>query len=223
MLTHLSFLPETLRILAGNGDKRPPTIYRPILPIVGRGRQTKPWKTDKTIRAPFVNPLKLFVYPDVLITLLFTGIIYAVNYTVTATIASSFAAIYPFLSETALGLSYLSTGGGMLLGSTLTGKLLDHEYRVFLKKEESKAIQDEAEEIRDFPIERARLRTMPLHVGIFIAALLAWGWCLEKKVSLAGVLVIQVIRTYHFKERGLGMEKVMLMLLGSGLYVYCGS
>lgn len=84
------FLPETLRSIAGNGSIPVPRHLRPILPIVGR--KAALGKTDAESRAKpkhSVNPFVLFTYPDVIVLLTFTGIVYAVNYTITATISSS--------------------------------------------------------------------------------------------------------------------------------------
>lgn len=44
-----------------------------------------------------------------------------------------------------------------------------------------------------FPIERARLRTIPTSLGIYIACLVGYGWCLQAKVNIAGPLVLQII------------------------------
>ena len=131
-----------------------------------------------------------------LVPLLYTGVVYAVNYTITATISSSFAEIYPYLSEISIGLCYLSTGGGMIFGSTLTGKMLDYEYRRAMKRFVGVGINLELEEEQKkaFPIEKARLRTMPVFLVIFFGAVIAWGWCLKYRVSIAGPLVLQFIR-----------------------------
>lgn len=77
------------------------------------------------------------------------------------------------------------------MGSTITGKLLDPEYRVV--KEALK--QNDAEGSKaDFPIEYARLPMMPVHLLVFCASVFAWGWCLKKSVSIAAPLVFQVLR-----------------------------
>ncbi|KAG4421615.1 hypothetical protein IFR04_005234 [Cadophora malorum] len=189
----LLFLPETLRALVGNGSVQPSAIYIPLVPFIGKGKRTVNSNLDKPRRPKFANPFLLFMHVDVTITLLFTGIVYAVNYTITASMASAFAATYPYLSETSLGLCYLSTGGGMLVGSTITGKVLDREYRVV--KEGLRKNDVEVTNV-DFPIEYARLRTMPIHLLVFCASVFAWGWCLEKNVSIVAPLVFQVLLGY---------------------------
>lgn len=135
---------------------------------------------------PPMNPFQIFAMPDILTTLVFTGVVYATNYTVTSTISSSFAEVYPWLSETSLGLCYLPTGAGMILGSTIVGQVLDLDYRHLLKKLGS-------EDHGAFPVEYARLRLMPAHLMVFTSALVAWGWCVQKGFSMAVPLVLQVI------------------------------
>lgn len=198
----------------GNGSVQPPAIYIPVVPFIGRGKRIKSPALDKPRRPKFANPFLLFMHVDVTITLLFTGIVYAVNYTITASMASAFAATYPYLSETSLGLCYLSTGGGMLVGSTITGKLLDREYRVVKESLKKSEIETEVSNT-DFPIEYARLRTMPIHLLVFCASVFAWGWCLEKNVSIVAPLVFQVLRKLTFDNP---LRNVLN--LDSGVYLY---
>jgi multidrug resistance protein len=142
------FLPETLRSIAGNGSIPVPRRLRAIVPIVGRKVSHDAFDPATQAKSKHsVNPFVLLTYPDVIVLLTFTGIVYAVNYTITATISSAFHRIYPELSETVLGLCYLPTGAGMIIGSTMTGKLLDWEYT------RAKRRMGDA-----FTIEHARLR-----------------------------------------------------------------
>ena len=177
------FLPETLRSIAGNGSIPVPRHLRPILPIVGR--KAALGKADAESRATpkhSVNPFVLFTYPDVIVLLTFTGIVYAVNYTITATISSSFAKIYPDLSETVLGLCYLPTGAGMIIGSTVTGKVLDWEYdRVKQRTGEA------------YTIEYARLRLMPYYLTLFVCCVIGWGWTIQAKAHMAAPLCLAVL------------------------------
>jgi MFS family permease len=128
-----------------------------------------------------VNPFVILTYPDVIVLLTFTGIVYAVNYTITATISTAFAKVYPDLSETVLGLCYLPTGAGMIIGSTMTGKMLDWEYTRIKERKGD-----------DFTIEYARLRIMPFYLGLFIVCVIAWGWTIQARAHMAVPLVLGV-------------------------------
>ncbi|KAL0953544.1 hypothetical protein HGRIS_004766 [Hohenbuehelia grisea] len=124
----LLLLPETLRLLVGDGSYLPGKLHRPVIPILGRGRiSSEPAKRPPPPGLP--NPLRILMYPDVMAQLIFNGINYAVFSAVVATIPSLFKVSYPYLSETKIGLCYMSIGGGMMLGSFLHGKVLDWDYQ----------------------------------------------------------------------------------------------
>ncbi|KAJ3952600.1 multidrug transporter [Colletotrichum tropicale] len=187
LLFILLFLPETLRNLVGNGSVTLGGVYTPLVPVVGRSRKKQKTTPAKPGVRPSINPFVILVYPDVAITLAFTGVVYAVNNTVVTTVASSFARVYPWLSETALGLCYLPTGFGMIVGSTLTGKFLDWDYARIKKRVE------ESDGAFEFPKEYARLRTMPVLLVLFSGAVIAWGFCVDKGVHIAVPLALQVV------------------------------
>lgn len=75
------------------------------------------------------NPFAILKNLDITLILFFNGVVNAVYYAVTATISTLFAEAYPFLSETQVGLCFLSIGGGMFFGSLASGKILDWEFR----------------------------------------------------------------------------------------------
>ncbi|KAF7981130.1 hypothetical protein HWV62_34867 [Athelia sp. TMB] len=194
------FLPETLRALVGDGSYVPSAIYRPLLPIIGRNRPAAE-NVEKPPKKPFANPLVLFTYPDVMVILVFNGIVYSVFYGVTATISVLFQQAYPYLSESDIGLCFLAIGGGMIMGSAVVGKLLDRDYAAFkarmIKKikegnNETGMRPEDVTKEENFPIELARLRTMPIYLGIFCAATIGYGWCLQARVSIAVPLVLHI-------------------------------
>ncbi|EMD41894.1 hypothetical protein CERSUDRAFT_102285 [Gelatoporia subvermispora B] len=197
----LALLPETLRAIVGDGSIYPPPLYRPLIPVIGRTHLNE----DPTAKAPtrkFRNPLLLFFYPDVSLLLLYNAILYSVFYAVTASISTIFQSVYASLNEIDIGLCFLSIGGGMLLGGVITGKLLDLDYRRIKRgMPEQSTDEDNAEKARsravaqeeDFPLEKARLRTMPIYFVIYVASCIGYGWCLDAGVSIAGPLVLLFI------------------------------
>ncbi|KAJ7034033.1 MFS general substrate transporter [Mycena alexandri] len=199
-LVLILFLPETLRALVGNGSippPGPPLIARPLLPLNGRHKNNPhSTQTPALSRAhkPFRNPLRLLLNLDILILLFFNGVICAVFYGVNASISTIFHETYPQLSETELGLCFLAIGGGMLIGSAGSGKLLDWDYqrvkRSILAETSEKSGKGKHNDA--FPIEQARMRLMPTLVAFYIASCTGYGWCIEKKVSLAGPLILLI-------------------------------
>lgn len=90
----------------------------------------------------------------------------------------------------------------MVIGSFTVGKLLDRDYASFKNKmihkvkeggggEGGMSAEDVTKE-EHFPIELARLRTMPVYLGIFCVATIGYGWCLQARVSIAVPLVLHI-------------------------------
>lgn len=197
----LSFLPETLRALVGNGSVPPPRIHTALVPIIGRSR----WKAEADVERPpprnFQNPLTLFLYPDVTLLLSLNAIVNSVYYAVTASLSTIFQQTYPHLSETETGLCYLALGGGMLIASVTNGRLLDRDYRKvreeMLRKRTtaekgSVLAPEDVSKDEEFPIELARIRMLPLYLIIFICCVLPYGWALQQRVSIAVPLILQI-------------------------------
>ncbi|KAI0068155.1 MFS general substrate transporter [Artomyces pyxidatus] len=194
------FMPETLRALVGDGSIVPSTLYRPVIPIVGKNHKA-PISTERPPRRRFINPIRMFTYPDVDILLLFNAIIYAVFYGVTATMSTLFQEAYPYLNQTDIGLCFLAIGGGMLIGTVVSGKLANRDYAIVRDQVVRKAQVDPETEVDvkaietdgTFPIERARLRSIPLYLTIFTACIIGYGWTLQSRVSIAVPLILLII------------------------------
>lgn len=197
------FLPETLRAIVGDGSIRPHPIYRPVIPIIGRTHAGL-LNQERPPKKPFTWPIRILLYPDVALLLIFNAIPYSVFYGVTASISTLFSVVYPFLTELDLGLCFLAIGGGMIVGGITCGKTLDKQYQVVKRNLEEKARNDPEGKIRpedvtkdeNFPIEYARYKTMPFYYTLFVVTCVAYGWCLDKKVNIAGPLILQAIRKF---------------------------
>ena len=200
------FLPETLRAVVGNGSIPAPKWNRALIPIIGRTSLNSSSHRPPPARTP--NPLKLFTAPDLVLNLFASSIIYSNFIAVTATLATLFDQNYPSLTETDIGLCYLSMGGGSMISTVVSGKALDWRYRVVKRKyygsvdsnsgtgANEKERREEIETARDdegFPIEKARLQLQFYFTTLFAAVVIAYGWVIQAKTSLAAPLVFQFI------------------------------
>ncbi|KAF8207964.1 MFS general substrate transporter [Mycena galopus ATCC 62051] len=203
-LTLILFLPETLRSMAGNGSVLPPCISRPLIPLFGRKLRIVSTPLAPLPRKPFQNPLRLLCNPDISTLLAFNGLVCAVFFGVNASIVSVFHETYPKLNETGLGLCYIAIGVGMLIGSASSGKVLDWDYQRIkrgmvsesetVSESESEAESQQTKTTKEpqddsFPIEKARMRFVPILLVCCVASTVAYGWCIERRVNLAAPLV----------------------------------
>ncbi|KAJ7643818.1 major facilitator superfamily domain-containing protein [Roridomyces roridus] len=186
----LLFLPETLRAIVGNGSIRPHRIYHPVLPVIGRHavKVDPPPGTTKR-RARLQNPLRLLLHVDTALLLLINAVVYAVFYSVTASISSVFHDVYAQLNETELGLCYLTLGGGLILGTLTYGRVLDWEYER-IRKELPAPDPSSKEPVEAFPIEKARLRITPFLLAAYVGLCIGYGWCIEKRTNIAAPLIL---------------------------------
>jgi len=188
-----------LRRLVGNGSILPPKIYRPLIPLVGRERQVI--VSDRAPRPPLKNPLRILIYLDVLLLLLFNAIQYAIFYALIVTLSTLSKSTYPHLNETEIGLCYLALGSATITGGYVHGKILDRDYRLLKEKlirereapTGAPAHSDDITNEENFPIEKVRMKRVPVELFICVACCASYGWCLQHKVNLAAPLVLQFI------------------------------
>ncbi|KAH8119867.1 MFS general substrate transporter [Phellopilus nigrolimitatus] len=205
MLFMILLFPETLRSQVGNGSIPAPKWNRALLPIIGRS--TLEINHERPPPRPLPNPLLLFTSPDLMLLLVSNAIVYSAYYAVTATISSLFSQNFPSLSETEIGLCFLSIGGGGAFATVSTGKLLDRQYMNVKRKFDAANNSDPEKTHNDtnssdgdssaghdqFPIEKACLQTQYIWILIFSASCIGYGWCIQSKTNIAGPLVMQFI------------------------------
>ena len=162
---------------------------------------------ERPPRKPFTNPFLMFTYPDIFVILVFNGTYYAVMYGVTASLSVIFAEVYPHLTEAELGLCFLPLGGGMIVGSLVSGKLADSYYRKIRddiihqarSNSESDIDINTFEKGPTFPIEKARLRVLPLIIFVYTTSVIGYGWALESRATIAVPLILQIFSEFRFR------------------------
>ena len=131
-----SLLPETLKSVLEEGRIQIPILYQPVIPIIGRQVSQGPAVAWGVTAKVFRNPFRLFLEPDILLLLSLNAIVFAVFYGINTSTSSLLSAAYPFLNETKIGLCYLAIGGGMIMATSIMGRVLDWEYQTFRKRAE---------------------------------------------------------------------------------------
>lgn len=107
-------LPETMRSITGDGSVRVGGIYKPLVYFI-KGEPSyleepsEPIVRKKITVHTFVDPLKLLVQKDILLNLVFGGVIYTIWSMVTSSTTGLFKESFG-LNELTLGLAYLPNG-----------------------------------------------------------------------------------------------------------------
>ncbi|KAK0216792.1 MFS general substrate transporter [Armillaria fumosa] len=190
------FLPETLPYIVGDGGIRPSYIYRPWIKILHRDKSPQcSISTQRPPPKPFCNPFSLIVHPDILIGLFYASVSFAIQFSISGTLANAYKVHCPSLNSANLGLCYLANGGGMILGAFSNGRLLDFDYRrargELVRSAQEKTINEDTQHNDTFPLESVRLQWSPYFVIMYAACVIGWGWCVEKSVPLVGPLILQ--------------------------------
>lgn len=203
--------PETGRNVVGNGSIPPPGWNMSLLNYLKTRKIEHNDALNRTVsrqemkaaqaelarkrKLRWPNPLKtiyIILEKDVGLLLLYNSLVYTAFYDVTASLPSQFAEIYGF-NELQIGLSFIPFGVGCSVASILFGRLMDMNYKRVAKSAGFRIDIKRGDDMRNFPLEKARIQVfiIPLYFGI--AAILCWGWVLERNAPLAAPLVLSFI------------------------------
>ncbi|KAI9324710.1 MFS multidrug transporter [Zopfochytrium polystomum] len=219
-------LPETLRAIVGNGApgatsaaaaagwvvRFPLSVYQrttrvqlpprdpPSAPLAAAAAAAAAHPAGNKKRIDVAGPLRILTSRHCAPIILFVAVYYAVWQMSITAMSSLFASEYG-LSESQVGLTYIANGMGCILGTLLTGKFLDADFRrVQLAHRRrtrgevgggSSTAADPSDgnggACEPFPLERARLRLLPLFAVLQCASILVFGWTVQfpSKVSMA--------------------------------------
>ncbi len=127
---------------------------------------------------------------DVAVVLFYNSLLYTAFYDIMASLPQLFQEIYGF-NELQIGLCYLPFGCGCALASIINGRMLDRNYKKVARQIGFTIDRKRGDDMRHFPIERARLEIMGPFLCIGLACVLCYGWVLEKNANLAAPLILQ--------------------------------
>ncbi|KAI4186816.1 MAG: hypothetical protein L6R41_003237 [Letrouitia leprolyta] len=211
------FLPETARILVGNGGSDAETFWwekswsSVLIPWLMARESTAEARNQKGQKrgesrgfsrgsifrqSRSLNPLvglRVIFHLDTFFPLWIQGSFYVVDYAVVAIMPDLYKDIYQF-NELQIGLTYIPRGVGIIAGSFCIGKLMDHNYRVIATKIGWNIDEVAGDDLQQFPIERARARGSYYLLIISTAVLVGYGWAVTKHAHLAIVLILQFIQ-----------------------------
>ncbi|KAF1971432.1 MFS general substrate transporter [Bimuria novae-zelandiae CBS 107.79] len=205
------FLPETLRSIAGNGTIPLAGIHQPLVwkcRIFGKpahvDESLQPAARPITPKRRFIEPLRLFKEKDILLSLLFSSMVFMVWMMVTVSTTGLFKKAFG-INEALLGLAFVPNFLGAIAGSALVGNLLDADLKRACSAYKHVHFLPSSTRISlhtlptDFPIEHTRLARVPTFTVTLIIPLAFYGYALAYSdlTSLGGwiciVLVLQFL------------------------------
>jgi len=85
---------------------------------------------------------------------------------------------------------FIPIGGGSIISALTVGRLADGNYRRWAKKLNMPVVKNRRQDLTNFPIERARLEVIFPLFFVSVAVIIAYGWILTKKISIAVPIVL---------------------------------
>ena len=159
---------------------------------------SKRYKTHFHIPNPLVSLLILF-HPTTALLAAVNAIFYTTINCVQASLSTEFIAVYQY-STLSAGLLYIPFGIATLVGSYVSGRILDRDYRIIAgqirsRSEVEKANMMEVSTGKRFPIEHARLRSIWIMITIESLSVAGYGWCINQKVNVAVLVIMSICIT----------------------------
>ncbi|XWW99343.1 hypothetical protein V2A60_007352 [Cordyceps javanica] len=200
-------LPETLRSLVGNASlvegawlvRFPLRVYQRTTARTDWDRNAPPSALPKPKRIDVLGPLRILGSKFATPIIVFLAVYYTVWQMSITAMSSLFKDRYG-LSEIQIGLTFIANGVGCMLGTLVTGRILDADYRRVKAKLATTTTtghpaddgSDEASSL--FPIETARLRLIPLFSLLQCLSLLLFGWTIQYPRSVP--IAVPIISTF---------------------------
>ncbi|KAJ0109387.1 Quinidine resistance protein 1 [Diaporthe amygdali] len=186
-------LPETLRSIVGNRGGMSPNLLVKY-PLTAYQKLTKlPWNPDVVGPPPpakqidWTGPFHILFSKLAAPIIVFLAIYYAVWQMSITALSSLFTERYG-LDETQVGLTFIANGIGSMIGTLITGRILDMNYRRVKASHKSRSHQADAEmgvgqgqpldafPQEEAPLEAARLRLVPVFAIVQCVSILGYGW-----------------------------------------------
>ena len=200
--------PETGRNVVGNGSIPPQGWNMSLLNYLETRKAAKDDNLSRAVsrdqlraaqaargsqtKLKFPNPLhtlSIVFEKDVGMLLFYNSLIYTAFYDVIASIPYLFAQVYGF-NNLQIGLCFLPYGVGGILAMFFGGRCMDYNYKRIALATGISIDKKRGEDMKTFPIEKARLQVVWPLLLVGNAALLCYGWVMQQNAPLAVPLVL---------------------------------
>jgi MFS family permease len=193
-------LPETLQSIVANGSRAsinpltsyPLSVYKKTSKVQCQQDQSgKSYPAEKKM-IDVLGPLRILLSKHAAPIIIFLAVYYAIWQMSITAMSSLFESRYG-LTQIQIGLTFIANGVGSMIGTLVTGKILDADYRrakanylASFDSEEGNMVSKARRE-DDFPLETARLRLVPIFSLLQCFSIILFGWTIQypHKVHIA--------------------------------------
>ncbi|PLN85499.1 major facilitator superfamily domain-containing protein [Aspergillus taichungensis] len=195
----LLFVPETCRMVVGNGSISAPTWNQPVMEYIRRraeqadteveDREEKLQMMSAKKRPRPLESVRLACQKENFAVISFVSLLFCGYTAVLSTLPSQLEAKYQF-NALQIGLCYIPYGLGSLTSRWTVGKLIDWNFRRHAERCGVEVEKNRQAQLIDMPLEKVRLEiTFPVLYAccVFIAG---YGWLMNFKTHLSGPLVM---------------------------------
>lgn len=189
------FVPETARSVVGNGSIPPPRLFMTPSQRINHKRNPMPASEDNQEKIKRnrqqLNPfaaLKILGEKEGGVTLGFGALIYGGYFMILTTLPNELTKRFGF-NAAQTGLCYLPIFVGSIFSRATAGWLLDWNFRRHARRLGVEISDRRQEDMDSLPIEAARLQVSIPMIYTTALCVLAYGWTMQTKSSLAGIEV----------------------------------
>ena len=192
LVPYVLSVPETCRHVVGNGSIAPRGWNMTLLDYIHFRRHPPADRSAARRKLRCPNPfhaLTVVLEKDIGMIIFYNTMLYLVFILTTATLSTQFAQIYHY-NNLQIGLCYLPYGVGCCIASVAQGYILDWNYRRIAHAIGFTIDMRRGDDLRNFPIEKARLQPVFFTATVGVLATIAYGWVLQAEAALAAPLVL---------------------------------
>lgn len=199
---YLLLMPETCRKVVGNGSIPPQRWNISLLAYIKLRAQRKAGGIDtegQTLshngRPNLFKSIKILFDKESGLVLLYSGLLFTGFYMIVTSLPSLLEQNYGY-NTLQTGLCFLPTGFGAMSAVVVMGRSLDWNFRRLAKKHGLEIDKQKQQDTTNFPIEHARLQVVLPTVALASISVIAYGWVIESRTSIAGPIVLLFLASF---------------------------
>ncbi|KAH8432709.1 uncharacterized protein LDX57_010336 [Aspergillus melleus] len=185
------FLRETCRAVTGNGSIPPQRWNKSILQMIKGQNGLSPNYATRTVfkrRPSLIDVLKIVMHRHIGILVLCSTVRFSGSIAILSTLPALLERNYHY-NTLQIGLCYIPFAVGGIVTRWTVGTVTDWNYRRHAQRNDVEVRSNEQQELREIPIEKARLQiTIPL-MYLSSCSVLAYGWTMSYNVHIAAPLI----------------------------------